>query len=437
MALNGRMTRRVVGMLEARLAEAGFGDIADPRKGGTKWSLDDLLKAAGLGIAAGCHSLAETENLTDDISPAMRKRFGIFRRVPDTTMRDAFVKVEPEELRRSLARQVASAHRRKALVPHGLPFGVVGMDGKVTSIPAWDESYAQKQTHGEGMGAHGAVRMYTAALVSSRAVVCLDAPAIPSATNEMGYFPKALDCLVESYKGKQLFRLIAADAGACSKANAEHVVDTHELDYLLALKMPQVELWREATRLLADRPPENADATSEDVVGTATLTRRVYITEEMAGYHDWEHLRVVLRIESERRDIKTGKVIEQKDEDVNRYYVCSLDRDELTDEQWLAVVRRYWGVENQCHHTWDTALREDAHPWILTKPQGTVVLMLLRRIVYNALALFRSVSLRSDERRETPWKTLLRWSYNALIAARDSDLAGMRTRDAVVATHGI
>lgn len=428
MAMNVRITRRVAGMLGARLAELGFEQVADPRKvqSRVKWSLDELLTAATLGIAAGCRSLAETETLSGEMSPAMQKRLGIRGRIPDTTQRDTLVRVEPDDLRYCLARQVSLAHRRKALVPHGLPFGVVAMDGKVTAIPAWDESYAQKQTHVAGTGAHGAVRMYTSALVSSRAVVCLDAAPIPSGTNEMAHFPKVLDRLVASYRGKRLFRLVATDAGACSKANAEHIVDTHGLEYLLALKSPQRELWREATRLLAKRSCKDADATSEDVVGRETVTRRVYLTEDMRGYHDWEHLRVVLRVESERRDISTGKLIKQKAEDCNRYYLCSLERDQLREEQWLNLVRRYWGVENQCHHTWDTAFREDARPWIVTEPQGTVVLMLLRRMAYNALTLFRSVTQRSEERRATPWKTLLRWSYNTLIAARSRDLTGMR-----------
>ncbi len=428
MAMNVRMTRRVAGMLGARLAEVGFEQVADPRKSQTrvKWSLEELLTAATLGMTAGCRSLAETETLTDEMSPAMRRRLSIRGRIPDTTQRDTLVRVEPDELRSVLGRQVSQAHRRKALLPHGLPFGVVAMDGKVTAIPAWDEAYAQKQTHSAGKGAHGAVRMYTSALISSRAVVCLDAAPIPSATNEMGHFPKMLERLVASYKGKRLFRLVATDAGACSKANAEHIVDTHGLEYLLALKSPQLELWREATRLLATRSAKDADATSNDVVGREMVTRRVYLTEDMVGYHDWDHLRVVLRVESERKDIATGKLIEQKAEDCNRYYLCSLERNQLRDEQWLDLVRRYWGVENQCHHTWDTAFREDERPWIVTEPQGTVVLMLLRRIAYNALALFRSVTQRSEERRATPWKTLLRWVYNTLIAARSHDLDGMR-----------
>jgi hypothetical protein len=43
---------------------------------------------------------------------------------------------------------------------------------------------------------------------------------------------------------------------------------------------------------------------------------------------------------------------------------------------------------NQCHQTWDTAFREDDKPWVVKDPKGAVVLMLLRRLNYNALALF-------------------------------------------------
>jgi hypothetical protein len=50
---------------------------------------------------------------------------------------------------------------------------------------------------------------------------------------------------------------------------------------------------------------------------------------------------------------------------------------------------------------------EDDHPWFEAgedAPQGAVVVMLLRRIAHNFLALFRSLTQRSDEKRQTPWK---------------------------------
>jgi hypothetical protein len=449
--LNKRMTRRVAGMLATRLPEAGFEDVEDPR--GQPWvkrPLPDILNAVSVSMAAGCKSLAEAEDLTQRLSPAMRRWLRIKGRFPDTTLRNTIVTLEPDEIRRCIARQVWRAHRRKALRPDGLDFGVLAMDGKATAIKTSDDHYSQAQS--EDDKEYGVVRLYTAALVSSLAVVCLDASPIPPSTNEMGHFKSALDDIMAAYGDKDIFRLVATDAGACSKENAEHIVQ-HGLHYLLALKKTQLELWTEARRLLAKLSPEEAVATTEDVFPTRIVTRRLYLTEDMVGYHGWHHLRTVLRVESDLLDRRTNQVIEQDEDEVNRYYLCSLLRqgqpldDELrafmgdhaggsledlrlSDGKMLHLVRRYWAVENQCHHTWDTAFREDDKPWIVKDPKGTVVLMLLRRLTYNALALFRSVTQRSDEARAVPWKRLLRDVLDVLIATREHDLVGMRLREA-------
>ena len=153
----------------------------------------------------------------------------------------------------------------------------------------------------------------------------------------------------------------------------------------------------------------------------------------MAGYLDWTHLQTTLRVESEMVDIETGEVVEQEEEDVNRYFISSLEAGKLTAPQWLKLVRMHWGVENNCHNTWDTAFEEDDRLWITADPKGAMNVMLLRRIAYNMLALFRAVTQRSEEKRMTPWKDLLRWVYNTLIAAQETDLAGLRERTAVTA----
>ncbi|MBI3183803.1 MAG: hypothetical protein HYZ28_16825 [Myxococcales bacterium] len=93
-------------------------------------------------------------------------------------------------------------------------------------------------------------------------------------------------------------------------------------------------------------------------------------------------------------------------------------------------MRRHWAVENNCHHTWDTVFEEDNRPWIEKSPQGMVVLMLLRRIAYNMLALFQTVTQRSEERRQTPWRDIVRWLYQAVSAATQEDVAGLRAREA-------
>ena len=147
----------------------------------------------------------------------------------------------------------------------------------------------------------------------------------------------------------------------------------------------------------------------------------------MAGF-EWDHLQTVLRVEVEKVHLDTGQVVPMEEDDANRYYVSSLPPEALTPSQWLELVRRHWGVENGCHHTFDTAFAEDDRPWIVNDPQGMVVVLLLRRMAYNLIALFRDVTQRSEDKRGAPWKTLLRWMNNMLIALTEPDLSGLRER---------
>jgi hypothetical protein len=232
-----------------------------------------------------------------------------------------------------------------------------------------------------------------------------------------------------AYDSLALFRVLSGDAGFCSEANGRAIVG-HGLDYLFGLKEPQPVLLREARRLLRRRT--DAEAQTVDVVGRTTVTRRLFSTTELAGFQ-WDHLQTVVRVQSDKLDIDTGEVLEQE----NRYFVSSLSRDALTAEQWLRLVRNHWWVENGCHQIWDKIFREDERPWIQAGEgscQGTVVVMLLRRLGFNLLALFRSVTQRSDEKRQMPWKDLMRRVYNTLIAATATDTAALRPRKALAAS---
>jgi hypothetical protein len=428
------MHRRLAGLLNARLPEARLDTVADPRDTrGKRWKrLSTLLRAAVVGLVAGCRGTSAVEALTDEMSVPMRRLLKIPRRVPDTTLRTTLIGLSPDELRNSLYAQVRAAHRRKALSPQGLPFGQVAIDGKVTAVGTWDDRYAQQQTHSSGLGASGLARTLTAALVSGRATVCLDAAPIPPATNETGHFQTALEELIAAYGSLNLFQVVSSDAGPCSEANAR-VVKGHGLDYLFGLKEDHPTLLREARRLLRWRKASQAEAETVDVVGRTTVTRRLFTTTELAGYLGWDHLQTVVRVQSEKRDIGTGKVLEQED----RYFLSSLKRDALNDDQWLLVVRNHWWVENGCHQIWDKIFREDDKPWIEAGKgscQGTVVVMLLRRIAFNLLSLFRSVTQRSEEKRQTPWKDLMRKVYNTMIAATSVTTEGLRPRNALAAS---
>lgn len=417
-----REFRRMAGMFNARLPDLGLEKIEDRRRRqGRRWPLDILLRTVIVGMAAGQRSLAELELLTRSMAPSVRKLLGIARRIPDTTMRDALVRVVPLELRFVLRRMIHAAQRRKALPLQGFPFGVVALDGKGTSVPAWDHHYSQQRTYDDGRKADGLVRTVTAVLVSTPAKPIIDAAPIPAETNEMGIFPHVFEGLLRWYPN--LFRLVTYDAGATSHDNCRLVIEAGK-DFLFRIKNDNWLVMREARRLLGSILPEKAMAHTEDVLSNHTSVHRYLFTCAVVNPCFWgfPHVKTILRVLSEK--VEDGKVIARED----RYFICSLVLTEMSLPQWLSLVRHHWAVENNGHWTLDGIFAEDKRPWIESDPRGVVVAMLLRRIAYNMLALFRSVTLKSDEKRALRWRHLLRWVYNTLIASDRSDAGGLRTR---------
>ena len=416
-----RMNRRLFGMLSKRLDEARLDDVPDERDSrGKRWQLGALLRATLGGMLAGAKSVAEVETLSERLSRPMRRLLGVRRRLPDTTLRSALCTVDPDQLRPPLHALVKKAQRRKALEPTELPFGVVSLDGKGFSIPSCDDWLAQRQTQGEDGALVGIVRTVTATLTSCEARPIIDVTPIPAPTNEMGIFEQALKSLCAAYKGSELFQLVTYDAGACSAHNAS-LVREHDLHYLFGLTASQPTLFEEAKHWLGPRKTDEANASSRDFERGTMVVRRLFIGEVTVDHDGWSHLRTVLRIQTDVFDCDTG---EQKSSD-ERYLISSLPSVRLTPQHWLLVIRRHWGVETS-HQILDTAFAEDDHPWIEANPRAALVVALLRRIAYTLLALFRSVTQRTDERRAVPWKTLMSELAFALVTTTDDELSERR-----------
>jgi len=411
------VVRRSAGLLARTRADLDLGSLEDPRDPrGRRWKLASLLTALLSGLVAGCNSLTDVEMLTERMSLAVRRKLSIPRRVPDTTLRGLVMRLGLDALRGLIRRQVRQAHRRKALVPVGLPCGVVAIDGRSTKTNMADPDHAQSIKD----GSYHLVRTLTSALVSSRSTVCLDAMPIPPTTNEVGCFKDAFNALLAAYGHGDLFEVVTADAGLTSKENADHV-NAANLGYVFAIKDNQPALLDEAVRILGKLGPTEAAATSEQTLTKSreeVVVRRIWITTEMAGWNDWSHLRVAIRVERE----VTGRHASKE----SRYFISNVPRHRFTDKQWLQLIRHHWRVENDCHKTWDVSMAEDDRPW-LRDPYGMLVTQLLRRIAYNALALFRSVTVRAeDERGLIPWRTLMSNIRHTIEVATDLQLDGLR-----------
>jgi hypothetical protein len=105
-----------------------------------------------LGMAAGCKSLAEVEALSENLALGTGQLVGSKRRVPDTTLRDLLSSYEPAVLSLLLHRVTRAAHRRRALLPDGVPFGVLSLDGKNVTVCSVDDGYSQRHSDSESGG---------------------------------------------------------------------------------------------------------------------------------------------------------------------------------------------------------------------------------------------------------------------------------------------
>lgn len=428
-----RSLRRMAGFLKARLPELGLSKSRDPRdRRGRRWNVGALLTAVVVGLMAGCNNLAEVEDLTENLRLSMRRLLGILRRVADTTLRDFLCRLGIEPLRAILHRAVHAATRRKALpIAVGLPFHVAAMDGKATALTAWNGPYAQRQFTEAGKP-YGLLRTVTTTLVTAPGKPCIDVSPIPAHTNEMGQFQTAFADVVATYPG--LFRVVSYDAGANGEENAAAVVRANK-HYLFHMANEERHMTQLAGELL-ERIPVVAE--TNDVLNNHTVVGR---TLRLMKIHDhshaahksfiWSHTRTILRVDSETR--KTDGVgRESAVSRETRLYCSSLPKDELLPAQWLLMVRLHWAVETT-HQILDKALLEDDRPWIVNDANGALAVLILRRVVYTLLTLFRSVTQRSEEKRAMPWKRLLKWVERTLTGADDATVVGIRTRKLVAA----
>jgi hypothetical protein len=412
----------MAGWFRARLPELGLEAVPDPRAREGRWSLEQILRATLVGLMAGCRSLWEAEQLTDALGPAMRRRLGVPRRLADTTARDALCRVPLDGLRAVLHRAVRAAWRRKALRSETLPIQAVALDGKATSLPALNHPLVQDQ-HPEVSLPFGLVRTVTCSLVTAAGRPCIDAIPIPGPTNEVGWFQTVFQSLVETYGG--LFDVVTYDAGGFSRANADAVIAAGK-HYLFALKDEHKTMFRLAAEHLAAEAVIGSTEDRLDNQTTVVRSLKLLRADPSWSYGDgrtpeeslWPHAKAFLAVESVK--VERGAVIERAE----RLFVSSYDPSRLTPRQWLLLVRGHWRVES-AHNTFDTAFAEDDRPWIEADPQGMLAVLLLRRIAYTLLALFRAAS-RTDDGRDIRWRDLLTRVRDVLVAATEDQLAGLR-----------
>ena len=417
-----RKIRQMGGFIAKYFSDPLLKRVEDPRsKQGQRWSCLPLLKAVLLGLASGCKGLTEVEELTAQMHGPVRKLVGISKRIPDTTLRDFLCKLNPESLSELLYVVGYDASRRKALRPiAGFPFAALSLDGKYPAIRDTQPStYLQVKHDLDGALNCGLLRTVTATLVTAEGRPVLGAIPVPGDTNEQGHFRHAFGELVRIYG--RLFQLVMYDAGATSQGNADAVRKAGK-HYFFQVADPRWVMYQTFEMLLSDKP---AVISEETIVSSHERIVRHLSLVSLAPTHKnvtvWEHARTALKVTSEsyKDGILTGKL--------TRFFVTSMETKELSAAKWLKLVVLRWGVET-VHQILDCTFQEDDRPWITADSRGALAVMLLRRIAYTIVTLYRSITQRSDENRILPFRRIMKWIEDTLKWPNATELEGFRPR---------
>jgi predicted transposase YbfD/YdcC len=410
--------KRFARFLRKRSNAPDFASVKDPRKRrGQRWSLPALLNALFIGMMALETSLRGIERLTRDLD-GCRRRLGIRRRVPDSTLARMLTGLRDEAgLRRTLIGQVRGAERRKALEPVRLPINMVSIDGQTlwSGDKPIDDPACQKATYEDGRTYYRLHALH-AVLVSAASQPCIDQRLVPGKTNEMGEYQSFVDQLLSAYgRSQERLELVGSDAGMTSSDNAAHVA-SRGVAYLMGVKENQPTLLREAERLCGWGAHKQTGyvceaATAWERYRGKRIRRELYRSRDIEGWPGWESARQLWRVK-QTTEYSDGTVTVE-----NRYFVTNLAWGRLKAAQILAVVRAHWGVENGCHWTLDVVMKQDTRCWCTT---GKALRMLswIRLMAYNALRLLKDRYLRSPKSRVMPWEDVRRRMTKALTDAR-------------------
>lgn len=438
--------------LERRVEDARFVSVTDRRQQAkVRFELSGVLALMTYALCSGARSLHAIEGRSEQLRGSVREQLGLpDERIADNTLGDVLRGVSPSELRRCLHRQVKAELRRGNLEPTRLGAGlsVVAIDGKALSTLRWhdlqrtarkvlaqaddprasDKDWVPDEDDVRSVFGtrfpevqlvkavdqpmHGVLRMHRATLVSSEAAVCVDQRAIEGRTNEAGAMPAMLAGLFDTYTRTSLIDLVTADAGNTSLAVAKQIVE-RGADYFLCIKSPQGEIHREALRTIGAAEDRAAVVTANEERSGQTVLYQVWIQALPQGHLGWTHARQLVRVERVTVDsageCRTG----------NRYFVTSLDAEDLDANDVLTLARLHWRCENEGHWTSDAILGEDARrPLLARHPQAMQNASWLRMVAQNLIAVCRALSRVGQTLRRPRWRAVLEHAAAVLFDTR-------------------
>ncbi|GHV16348.1 H repeat-associated protein YdcC [Bacteroidia bacterium] len=304
-----------------------FSSLTDPRVERTReHDLEDILFIAIASIICG----AEGWNEIEEFGKSKEDWLKTFLRLPGgipshDTFNRVFSALDPQELEQCFmdwTRSVADLCENE----------VVAIDGK---------SMCGSRTSDK----KSIVHMVSAWAEKNHIV--LGQTKVDEKSNEITAIPRLLELLV--LKGC----IVTIDTMGCQKDIASKIIEK-EADYLLALKGNQGNLLEQVEDSFRFLPIRDSNEELDSGHGRVE-TRRCLVIDDLSlieSKEEWEGLRTLVKIESERYIKSSGKT-----EKETRLYISSLVADAKLINQ---SIRAHWSVENSLHWVLDVGFNEDS-----------------------------------------------------------------------------
>ena len=144
--------------------------------------------------------------------------------------------------------------------------------------------------------------------------------------------------------------IISIDAIGCQKEIASQIVEKGA-DYIIAVKDNQERLREDITSSFTVIKPESTDKQTEKNSGRIESRKCSVMTnlKMIENKSEWEGIKSIVQIESTR-------FINQQKQAETRYYISSLNK---SSEEFNALIRSHWGIENSLHWILDVNFDED------------------------------------------------------------------------------
>lgn len=345
--------------MEIKKLQEKIKEVKDPRRqwGNLRHKLEDIL------IIGLCSVICQGEDYED------MELFGIERKewlegflelpngIPDSdTFRRVFERVDPQELSKWLNNWLETERE-----PGGR---LVSVDGKTM--------------RGSGNNEHKAYHVVSA-WVGEQGIT-LGELQVGEKTNEITQVPELLDML--DIKGD----IVTADAMSCQKEIAGKIKEK-EADYILALKGNQPTMENEVKEYFDDLEENRAEKgktaswTSPIEKEHGRIEKRTVTVAPCDWFQDrdqWKGLMSFVRV---KRTVIIGEEIVT----FERFYISSLNKN---PEEFCALIRGHWSIENQLHWCLDVIFGED---WARARKDNSPLNMnVLRK---TALRLIKAVDL--------------------------------------------